>query len=101
MNKKQFDNLRNNIFDDCVKLTETKGDDYTKGNEDVLINFKEGAFLGLTSYQILGVYMKKHIDSIFNYIKNDGQTESEPIEYRIQDAINYLVFLQALIKEKS
>lgn len=100
MNSEEFNNLRNKIFDSCVELTRTKGEDYTKGNIDVLSNFKEGDFLGLTPYQTIGVYMKKHTDAIFNYIKTGGSCESEPIEERINDNINYLIFLQALIEEE-
>ena len=70
--------------------------------EDVLINFKEGGTdLGVSDIKTLGIYMKKHVDAIFNYIKTEGQSESEPIEMRIVDCINYLVFLQALIKDKN
>ena len=100
MENKEFKKIRKKIFKSCIDLTEKKGKDYTKGSEDVLSNFKEGNFLGLNPYQKLGVYFSKHIDSIYNYIKSEGKDESEPIETRIQDAINYLVFLQALIEEK-
>lgn len=100
MNAEEFDKLRNSIFERCIELTKTKGDDYTKGNIDVLSNFKEGGTdLGVPAKKTMGIYMKKHIDAIFNYIKNDGQVESEPISERIVDAINYLIFLQALIKD--
>lgn len=100
MNKEDFEKLRDEIFDKCQKLTKKKGEDYTKGNIDVLSNFKEGDFLGLNPYQTLGVYMKKHIDAIYNYIKTAGEHESEPIDTRIQDAINYLIFLKALIEDE-
>ena len=100
MTKENFNKLREELFLECEKITKTKGDDYTKGNIDVLSNFKEGSFLGLTPYQTIGVYMKKHTDAIFNYIKNEGECESEPIQGRILDAINYLVFLQAIIEER-
>jgi len=101
MTIEEFENIRNDIFNNCKKLTKTKGEDYTKGNKDVLINFKEGDFLGLNSYQKLGVFMSKHIDAIYNYIKTGGEHESEPIETRIQDCINYLIFLYALTKENN
>jgi hypothetical protein len=44
--------------------------------------------------------MKKHFDAIFNYIKTGGKSESEPIDTRLQDAINYLTFMKALIIEE-
>jgi hypothetical protein len=100
MQKEKFEEIRNDIFDKCRELTKVKGEDYTKGNPDVLANFKEGDFLGLNPYQTLGVYMKKHIDAIYNFIKTAGEHESEPIDTRIQDAINYLIFLKALIEDE-
>lgn len=101
MTQQEFENLREDIFTTCKSLTKTKGDDYTKGNQDVLINFKEGGTdLGVSELKTLGIYMKKHVDAIFNYIKTEGQSESEPINMRIVDCINYLIFMQALIKDK-
>jgi hypothetical protein len=83
-----------------MELTKSKGEDYTKGNPDVLSNFKEGDFVGLLPQQTLAVFMKKHIDAIYNHIKTGGQSESEPISERIVDAINYLIFLQALLVDQ-
>ena len=99
---KEFNELRDSIFNSCKELTEKKGKDYTKGDIDVLKNFKEGSeCFGFRSEQVLAIFLKKHIDAIYNYIKTNGQSQSEPIEERIKDAINYLVFLQALIKDKN
>lgn len=100
MNKDDFEKMRTKFFNDCKELTDKKGKDYTKGNEDVLSNFKEGGRdLGVPPMKTLGIFMKKHTDAIYNYIKEDGEHESEPIEERIKDATNYLIFLLALIKE--
>lgn len=101
MVKEDFIKMRSEIFDKCINITKSKGEDYTKGNVDVLSNFKEGGRdLGVPPMKTLGIFMKKHTDAISNYIKNDGQCESEPISERIADAINYLVFLQAIIKDE-
>jgi hypothetical protein len=100
MKQEKFNSNRQDLFNKCIALTEKKGNDYTKGNEDVLIHFKEsGASFGLTKYQSLGIFMKKHMDAIYNYIKTEGQAESEPIETRITDAINFLTFLHSMIEE--
>lgn len=101
MNKQDFEKMRNEVFEKCTNITKSKGDDYTKGNVDVLSNFKEGGSqLGVPPMKTLGIFMKKHTDAINNYIKNEGQCESEPISERIADAINYLIFLQAIIKDE-
>lgn len=99
MKREQFIELRQRVLDACDQITKTKGVDYTKSSDDCLANFKEGSVFGLTPLQTAGMFAKKHIDSIYNYIKTNGRSESEPIEGRIQDAINYLLFIQALIEE--
>lgn len=91
-------------FAKCAKLLMAKGKDYA-GDQDALSNFKGVARrLGLSKYQVWGVYFLKHIMSITNSIianPKNPQVESEPLESRITDAINYLVLFEALLKEKS
>ncbi len=101
MNAEQFDQIRENLFKRCKEITDKKGKDYTKGSIDVLLNFKQGGSeLGIPPIKTLGIFMKKHVDAIYHYIKTEGAHESEPIEERIADALNYLVFLKCLIDEK-
>jgi hypothetical protein len=101
MTQEQITNIAEQIFAECLELRKVKGKDYSESNEDILINFKKAADkFGMTPYQILGVYMDKHYCAILNYIKNNGQSESEPIEGRINDAINYLILLRGLIEDK-
>lgn len=100
MTREEFVKSVENLQKEIMKINEVKGEDYTRGDIDALKNFKEGAeFFGMTPYQCLGVYMKKHSDAIFNYIKTGGQSESEPIRERIKDNILYLFLLNALIEE--
>jgi hypothetical protein len=101
MIQKDFDELREKLFSHCKELTAKKGEDYTKGNPDVLNNFKTGGeTFGLTPYKTLGLLLKKQIDAVYNYIKTGGQHESEPIFERITDSINYLTFLLALVEDE-
>jgi len=90
------------LFAGCRGILDAKGKDYS-GKEDALANFKKGAeSLGMTKYQILAVYLSKHLASIMNAIKTSPsypQVESEPMEGRIQDAINYLAILHAMMEE--
>ena len=90
-------------FAKCAKLLFAKGKDYA-GDKDALANFKQVAsMLGLTPFQVWGVYFLKHVMSVTNSIianPQNPQVESEPLEERITDAINYLVLFEALLKEK-
>jgi hypothetical protein len=91
-------------FDDmigrCRDILKVKGVDYTQGGPDRLSNFKETAkFMGLTARQALGTYLYKHVSAIFSFLKR-GQVESEPIEGRIADVINYMLLLYKMVNEE-
>lgn len=101
MIRTDFEKFRAKLMEEEDYITKTKGKDYTKSSEDCLANFKEGEQLGLTPLQTAGMFAKKHIDAIYNYIKTNGKSESEPIRERIKDARNYLVFILALIEEEN
>jgi hypothetical protein len=84
----------------CAEVLTNKGRDYAVGSTDRLHNFKTAAeFLGLRPIQTWSVYAYKHMAAIFAYVKNGGQHESEPIEGRIVDLINYLLLLYKMVKE--
>lgn len=84
----------------CISILKVKGADYTIGTGDKLHNFKTTSeFMGLTPKQVLGTFLYKHMSAVFAYIKNDGQTESEPISGRLADVINYMLLLHKMIKE--
>lgn len=91
---KDFDEILNK----CISILSVKGKDYTIGNDDKLHNFKTaGEFNELSQMQVLGVYFYKHVSAIFAYIKANGQTESEPIEGRIADVINYMLLFYKMV----
>lgn len=101
MKIKDYRHLRDELIKDAFDVSNVKGADYTQKSDDILKNFKSVAKdMGLTPYQTLGVYMKKHQDAISSFIKHDGQLESEPIKGRIIDNINYLCLLWGLICEE-
>lgn len=85
----------------CWKIYNHKGNDYTRGKGDLdrTDNFKVAAEnSGVTPYQAWGVYFYKHVSAIWRFLK-DGKVESEPIEGRVHDVINYAILLLLLIEE--
>lgn len=99
MNRMDFEKLVNGTLNECIGIMGKKGNDYA-GNEDVLRNFKLNAErLGLRPEQIWAVYFMKHIDAILTYV-SDQRIQSEPIDGRIQDSINYLLLFQAMVTEE-
>lgn len=102
MTKQQYDKFRDNLINEAFSVSDAKGKDYTKGNKDILHNFKSVAKrLGINPYDALMVYKLKHQDAINNYVKSKGQSESEPIRQRIIDDINYSILLLAMIEENN
>lgn len=100
MTKNEFLQLIENQYHHLVDLTRTKGEEYSR-SDDQLANFKRNAAdLNLTPEQIWAVYFNKHIDSIKSYIANPSKPLSEPIEGRINDAILYLLLFKAIVIEK-
>jgi len=88
------------LEDDRSKVAEGKREDYTKGDEDVLKNFKNQAeSFGIDPKVSLGVHMEKQMSAVLNYIKTDGESESEPIIKRVGDTLNYLELLYGLFVE--
>lgn len=86
----------------CRDILGLKGPDYTVGHtEDRLHNFRACSnFLGCSMEQVLAVFAYKHMAAIFAFIRAGGQSESEPIEGRIADVINYMLLFYAILKEK-
>ena len=87
--------MRNRLFERANKLVSTKGVEYTQGNEDVAHYIKDKAKRRKVSeYVILSIFINKHLTSIEYVIDNKGAvTESESLEERIVDVINYLLFI--------
>jgi hypothetical protein len=89
----------------CDRLLATKGNDY-KGaptgdaDRDRLGNFYRAAEKhGTSPFLVLAVYLGKHLEAIDAFVRN-GQAESEPIDGRIQDVINYLLLLGKMVRHE-
>lgn len=89
-------------FLDCMDLIRAKNADYTEGNQkkDRIKHFRQTAEeLDLPMKKVWSVFVRKHWSAIQKYVKF-GQTESEPIDGRINDVINYLVLFGAIVSEE-
>lgn len=86
----------------CLDVLKKKGTDYS-GKMEAYKNFKDTAQrLGLTKYQVWLTFFDKHVNSIANSVKadpNSPHVESEPLEGRIIDVINYAIILGGMLKE--
>ena len=90
------------VIETCWDIYDRKGKDYTRGKGDLdrLDNFNEAAEQnGVSSVQAWGVYFYKQTAAVWKFVK-DGTVESEPIEGRLHDVINYSILLLLIIKEQ-
>ena len=100
MNHQTFKNIIDQTFATMHNLTASKGVEYAN-SDDQLANFKRSSGeLGLSPEAVNLVFLTKHIDSIKNFVRSGGKSESEPIFGRIDDAILYLILLKSIITEK-
>jgi len=90
-----------------LELRVSKGKEYTRGEVDVLSNFKRiaKALEGVTIMKENGaaivwlVYFHKHFDAIVSFIKNCQTFSGESIEGRVDDAHVYLDLFYGIVKE--
>lgn len=104
MNFADFEEFVAEQLDECERIRRTKGVEYA-GAGDRLANFKRAAALtGQDPLAIALVYAAKHWDSVCSFVRlgpdRATTTLSEPIHGRLQDLINYMLFIGALIEEE-
>ncbi len=91
MDKTIFYAMAQAVLIQCLEVMTTKGEDYTKQSDNKLANFERQAERnGLPPQKIIDIYAQKHQDAIDSYRLN-GAVESEPLEMRFVDRINYLL----------
>lgn len=88
-------------FADCMEMIRKKNADYTQGTEkrDRIGAFRRiGADIDVPMTKVWAIFAQKHWGAVMKFVK-DGQVESEPIDSRINDLINYFVLLGAIIHD--
>ena len=99
MTSTEFDQLVQGARERQDQLLKVKGDDYTRHEDDRLSNFKRsGASIGLSPIQVWAIFINKHIDAVMAFVKT-GRTESESIQGRLDDIVNYCYLGEALVRE--
>jgi hypothetical protein len=101
MNRETFEKYVDEVvLSEIKKIRMSKGINYS-GKEDYLKNFKTiGEELNISPEKVLWIYLRKHLDAIRSYIKEEYVDDTETIESRIYDAINYLLLLLGIVLEK-
>tara|TARA_R110000737_G_scaffold29025_1_gene47416 strand:- start:113 stop:424 length:312 start_codon:yes stop_codon:yes gene_type:complete len=103
MTELQFTKLLNRIFKRTENTLLAKRNEYAS-NEDVFKSFKNGTGFSLHDEpeQVAWSYLAKHLESIQSIIKKlpNERPSEELINEKFGDAINYLIIIEGLLKEK-
>ena len=90
--------LKEEVLPECMKIMDSKGLAYS-GQEDKLGNFKRIAKMaGVSAKLVWFVYFCKHVDAIASFVR-DEYKDSESIEGRLNDVINYGFLGHGLVRE--
>lgn len=101
MLSKDFNSLLKIKHEEEEKLLSSKGQEYTIGDSDRLIAFKEIAKqIGITPKQVCMVFMTKHFFSLCNYVSGQASPTTEQLSDRVTDLRNYALFLEALDEDE-
>jgi hypothetical protein len=79
----------------CVKVLETKGRDY-EGEKMFAGLVATAEAMGISPTQVWFVFFKKHVDAITTYAKDGKPLQSESLESRVGDAINFLLIFAGM-----
>jgi hypothetical protein len=88
-------------FADCMEMIRAKNADYTQGTakKDRIAAFRRiGKDINVPMTKVWAIFAQKHWGAVMKFVK-DGQVESEPIDGRINDLINYFVLLGAIVND--
>lgn len=99
MTTREFETLCSELIAECDNIRQSKGVDYTSG-DDRLGFFKEiGEEAGVDPKVVLLVLMSKHLVTIRKVLTGQ-QLMSEGMGSRFADAINYLLLGYGLLMER-
>lgn len=103
MKRDEFFSLYDDLIEKCRKTVEQKNHDYTGDDDDALANFKLCEHQGLCdSKTALLVRISDKMQRLSTFVKKgELEVENESAKDAIEDSINYLVFLYALLEENS
>lgn len=101
MKSNEFQPLVDAQLERCLNTLGIKAEEYSGEEDDRLHNFKQAAVIqGITLREALGGFMAKHTVSIYDMIRSEVPYSMDVWNEKITDHINYLLLLDAVIKEE-
>lgn len=99
MTNEKFEALVNEILNASIKTMLKKNSKYA--DADKLHNFHTGAaILGCTPAQVALGYVTKHLAALIDMVQTDNFSDREDLLEKVQDSINYLVFIWCCANEE-
>lgn len=98
MNTEQFKTILESRLSSIKQVLDNKAKEYAIG--DRLYNFKRSAEISRTTPQqaLAGMFMK-HLVSVLDLVEGSISPTEHMINEKVGDAINYLILLEAILKE--
>ena len=101
MTKEDLFDLHKVLCTKGFEILKAKNADYTQGTakKDRIAAFRRiGRDIDVPMTKVWAIFAQKHWGAVMKFVK-DGQVESEPIDGRINDLINYFVLLGAIVDD--
>ncbi len=102
MTPEKFDEHLLSRLEKTAAVLKSKAGEYAVSNERFHNFIRSAEILGTTRQKALTGMMVKHLVSVFDIVENSSYgvfPKDEVIEEKIGDSINYLILLEAMIKE--
>ena len=93
----ELEKMYSEIMSKAKNIFVSKNKDYATSDNALAGFINTANKAGITPLQVWSVFSSKHIAAIDAFVKGHSE-ESEPIEGRIADVINYMAFLYAMVK---
>ena len=102
MTNVQFSNVIDGIRSDSLNVLLQRNENYAKGSDDALHNFKVGADIdGSTAAQAAWGYMTKHLVALRDKIKRNDFSDIDDLHEKCIDIINYTAIIFAIGVEEN
>ena len=102
MTRDKFELFLASVFNRTQSILTSKSKEYAS-DADVFVSFKKGTGFSFhnESEKVAYEYLCKHLESIKSMLDNlDNPPDKKYINEKIGDAINYLIILEGLLKER-
>lgn len=92
--------LAREFFEQCLDIQEKKGRDYMVDGDVWKDVIEEAADLEITPERLMFIFMHKHYKAVRRFCTK-GRVESEPIEGRLTDLVNYASMLRVYLQSQN